>query len=164
MVDTRVKTDFIHDNDAGGFYSILKPPDRWRDVACRDDVRVTFDGSFDDRSMEGIRDKRNNCIYGCDRSLERSGISDVKGYGRRVRKALRQCFCAFERATSCVSFSTWIYEGQVVTGPTNREFVRWITDYVLRRRAGDEATSEEKHFLSRLIQLIKSSSSTTDWR
>lgn len=164
MVDTRVETNFIHDNDASGFYSILKRPDRWRDVTCRDDVCVTFDGSFNDRSMEGVGDKRNDCIHGCDGSLERRGISDVKGYGRRVRKALRQRFCALERATSCVSFLTWNYEGQAVTGRTDSEFVSWIADYVLSRRTGDEATSKEEHFLSWLIQIIKSSSSTTDWR
>jgi len=106
MVDTRVKTNFIHDNDAGGFYSILKCPNRRRDVTCRDDVRVTFDGSLNDRSMEGVRNKRNNCIYGSDGSLECRGIGDVKGYGRRIRKALRQRFCALERATSCISFLT----------------------------------------------------------
>lgn len=164
MVDARVKTNFIHDNNAGGFYSVIKCPDCWRDVTCRDDVCVTFDGSLNDRNMEGVRDKRNNCIYGCDGSLERRGVCDVKGYGRRIGKTLRQRFCALERATSCVSFLTWIYEGQVVTGRTNSEFVNWITHYVLRRRTGDKATSKEKHFLSRLIRCIKSSSSTTDWR
>ena len=156
VVDTRIKTNFIHDNDASGFNPTLKRLDRGRDITCRDDVCLAFDGSFNDRNMESVRDERNNCIYSRDGGLERRGISDIKRYSRRAGKALCQRFCTFEGATSWASSLTRRYEGRVAIGRTNCEFVRWITDYVFCSRTCDEAASEEKHFLFGLTQFSKS--------
>jgi hypothetical protein len=64
VVDTRVKTNFIHYNDASSFYSILQCPDCRGDIACRDDVCFAFYGGFNDMNMERVRNKRDNCIDG----------------------------------------------------------------------------------------------------
>jgi hypothetical protein len=89
MVDTRVKAYFVHDNDASGFCTLLQRPNCRRNVACRDDMRVAFDSCFNNQGMERVGNKRDNCIYGNDRIIERRSISNIKRDGRRARKALR---------------------------------------------------------------------------
>jgi hypothetical protein len=88
VVDTRVKADFIHDDDASGFDTLLQCPNCRRDVACCNNMCVAFDSSFNDRNMERVRDKRDNSIDSCNSIVERRGISNVKRDSRRSRKAL----------------------------------------------------------------------------
>ena len=89
MVDTRVKAYFIHDNDASGFCTLLECPYSRRNVACRDDMCVALDSCFNNRNMERVGDKRDNCIYGSNRITERRSISNIKRESCRARKALR---------------------------------------------------------------------------
>ena len=89
MVDTWIKAYFIHDNDASGFCTLLQCPNCRRNVACGDDMCVGFDSCFNNQNMERVGDKRDNCIDGSNRIIERRRISNIKRDGRRVRKALR---------------------------------------------------------------------------
>jgi hypothetical protein len=70
VVDTRVKAYLIHDYDACGSDTLFQSPNRRRDVTGRDNVFFGFDGGFDDRNMERVRDKRDNYINSSDGLLE----------------------------------------------------------------------------------------------
>lgn len=49
---------------------------------------VAFDSCFDNQNVVRVGDKRDNCIYGSNRIMQRSSISNIKGDSRRSRKAL----------------------------------------------------------------------------
>jgi len=89
VVDTRVKTYFIHDYNACGFDTLFQSPNCRRDVAGRNDVFFGFDSGFDDRNMVRVRNKRDNYINGSDGLLERKSIRDVERDSGRSGKALR---------------------------------------------------------------------------
>jgi hypothetical protein len=50
---------------------------------------VAFDSCLNNQNMESVGDKRDNCIYGSNRIIERRSISNIKRDGGRARKALR---------------------------------------------------------------------------
>ena len=77
VIDTRVKTDLVHYDDASFACSCIKFGHRRGDVARRHNVSLTFNGGFNDGSMISVRDKRDDQIVGRYFGLESGCVAHV---------------------------------------------------------------------------------------
>ena len=70
VIDSRVEPDLIHYDNPGFLSLFIKLPDRRRDVASRDDVRLALDGCLDHGGVVRVGDEGDNKIVICDCTLE----------------------------------------------------------------------------------------------
>lgn len=78
MIDSRVKANFIHYDDASGLDTLFQSADRRRYIARGDDVRFPLDSSFDNGRMVGVWDKGDDHIYSTDGGLQCRSVGDVE--------------------------------------------------------------------------------------
>jgi hypothetical protein len=62
VIDTRVKADFVHNNDTGFTSSSIEFTHRRRHITRRDNVSLALDSGFDDGGVVGVRNEGNNKI------------------------------------------------------------------------------------------------------
>jgi hypothetical protein len=101
MVDTRVKTNFVHDNDTRFFGLLIKFKHCGGNIAGCDDMDLGLYCGLDDSRVVCIRDQRDDEIMCSDLSLEIAGVVDVKGNTLRIRNTICQCLCTVKRAACC---------------------------------------------------------------
>jgi hypothetical protein len=84
VVDTGVKTNLVHDGDAGGLGLLVQLLHGGGDVGGGDDVLLGLDGGFDDGGVEGVRDEGDGHVMLGDGGLEGGGVVDIEADGLGV--------------------------------------------------------------------------------
>lgn len=98
MIDSRVKTNLIHDGDAGVLALLLQGLHTIADVARRNDIRLVADRALDDVGVECVGNERYDNIDLGYCGVERCGIGDVERDGMRVGNALTEFLGGLERS------------------------------------------------------------------
>lgn len=97
MIDTRVKTDLVHNDDTSLLRLLVELSDSRGNVAGSHNVGLALDGGLDDGGVVGIGDERDDEVMSSNFALEISSGVNVKGDGARVRKAIDQALGGRER-------------------------------------------------------------------
>lgn len=78
VVDSRVESDLVEDQDAGVDGLLVESLHGVRDVRSCDDVDVLVpDGGLDDEGVVGVGDEGDDEVVLSDKSVEFSGVSHV---------------------------------------------------------------------------------------
>ena len=78
VIDTRIQPNLIHYDDSSFLSSGVELTHSRGDVTGSDDVSLAFDSSFDDLSMIGIRDQRDDDVVFRYCGFERCCVVDVE--------------------------------------------------------------------------------------
>lgn len=98
VVNTRVETNLVHDDDASLLGSSIKLTHRRADIAGGDNVGLALDGGFDDIGVVGVGDERDDKVVLGDGLLQRSGVSDVERDRSRVAEVRDELLRGFKSA------------------------------------------------------------------
>ncbi len=77
MIDPWIKTNFVHDHDTSFLGSGVKLPLCWRDVACSDDVSLSFNSSLNDVGMICVRNEGDNQLMLRNFRLKSGGVASI---------------------------------------------------------------------------------------
>lgn len=97
VIDTRVKTNLVHNDNTSLLRLLIELSDSRGNVAGSHNVGLAFDGGLNDGGVVGVGDERDDEVVGGNFALEVSGGVNVKGDGARVRKAVDQALGGRER-------------------------------------------------------------------
>lgn len=100
MVDTGVKTDLVHDGDAGILALLVKLHHGGRDVAGGDNILLLSDGGLDDGGVEGVGDQADDEIMLGDLGVESLVVGDIERDGSSVLGTGRERFGRLESSAS----------------------------------------------------------------
>ena len=79
VVNTGIKADLVHYDDASCLCFRIQLSHSWRHVAGSDYMCLAFDRGLDDSSVIGIGNKGDNDIMGRDFLFKGSGIINIQG-------------------------------------------------------------------------------------
>jgi hypothetical protein len=96
----RVKTDLVHDSDAGLLALLIELHHGGGDVGCGDDIGLGADGGLDDQSVEGVGDQGDSDIGLLEGLVKGSIIVDIKSNGLGVLEARGELLSALEGTAS----------------------------------------------------------------
>jgi hypothetical protein len=90
VVETRVKTDLIHDCDTSLAALLIQLHHRGGNVGGRDHIRLGTDSRLDDGSVESVWDERDHNIGLVQGSIEGGIVVDIEGDSLGVLEARGQ--------------------------------------------------------------------------
>lgn len=96
VVETRVKTDLVHDGDTSLLDLGFKGTDSVRNVRGCDDVDLVFASGLDDGSVVDVRNERDNNVVALDDVGKSSSIVDIDGSGSRVVETMDEMLRVLE--------------------------------------------------------------------
>lgn len=79
MVDTRIETNLIHDNNPCLLDFSFQLPDGRADVAGGHNVGLALDGSFDDIDVVSVWNERDDEVVFCNSLFKRRGVVYIEG-------------------------------------------------------------------------------------
>ena len=102
VVDSGVKANLVHNDDASLLDLWLELLHRIRDVRGGDHVLLVLDGGLDDIDVVDVGDERDDKIVLGNQCVERGRVLDVDLLNLDLAAELRgKCFCVGERSGSC---------------------------------------------------------------
>jgi hypothetical protein len=81
VVDTRVQTDLVHNNDSGVLGLLLESLHGGRNVRSGDNVLLVPDSALNNSSVVDVRNEGNHEVTVGDGGIEGSSIGNVNGDG-----------------------------------------------------------------------------------
>lgn len=100
MVDTRVKTNLVHDGNTGGLGLGVQLHHGRRNIRCGDNMLLSLDGGLDDIGVVDVGDQRNGDIVLGDGGLEGFGVVYIEADGLGVGIAASELLCRLESSAS----------------------------------------------------------------
>ena len=142
VVDTRVKTNLVHDNNASLLGSGVELAHRRANVASGDDVGLALDSGLDDIGVVGVGDERDDEVVLSDSLLKSGGVRDIEGNRGRVAKIANEILCGLQGTAGCRASDELRQSADTLGRRTDCEMVRRIADDVLGSWAGDKSTAK----------------------
>lgn len=101
VIDTRIKSDLIHDNDTSLLHLSFQLLHRRANVAGGDDVSFALDGGLDHGGVIGVGNERYNEVVCSDESVQRLRVIHIDRDGRGAREVSSKSLRGRKRAATC---------------------------------------------------------------
>ena len=144
VVNTGIKTNLVHYDDASCLCFRIQLPHGWRHIAGSDYMCLAFDRGLNDSGVIGIGNKGDNDIMGRNLLFKGSSVVNIQGNGGCPRQAVSQFLGFCECSAGCTSRGKLGSLEKETAMLTNRQMVPGITNDVLGSRTSDEAAAKEK--------------------